>query len=156
MLSDLEKQIVRELQAGLPLVDRPYLKIATKIGLSETELMDKIREMIKRGIIRRFGAALRHQDLGFTANAMIVWDVPENAAARVGRLMAEFNEVTHCYQRPRLPGWPYTIFTVIHGHARQDCERVAQKIAQKTGITNYRLIYSTKELKKSSMKYFMD
>lgn len=156
MLSDLEKQIVRELQNGLPLVARPYLQIATKIGLSEKDLMDKIKEMIKRGIIRRFGAALRHQDLGFTANAMIVWDVPEAMADKVGWLMAGFKEVTHCYQRPRLPDWPYTIFTVIHGHTRRDCEQVAHKIAQQTGITNYRLIFSVKELKKSSMKYFMD
>lgn len=156
MLHDLEKKIVRELQDGLPLVSKPYLQIAQKIGISETELMDKIKEMIDRGIIRRFGAAVKHQDLGFIANAMVVWDVPEDKATLLGQMMSQFKEVSHCYQRPRRPGWPYTIFTVIHGQAREDCERIVQKIAQKTGMNNYRLIYSTKELKKSSMKYFLD
>ncbi|TYO94997.1 Lrp/AsnC family transcriptional regulator [Desulfallas thermosapovorans] len=156
MLTELEKKIVRELQQGLPLVERPYQAIAQRIGLSEKELMIKINEMISNGMIRRFGAALRHQDLGFTANAMVVWDVPEERAATVGRLLAGLPEVTHCYQRPRQPGWPYTIFTVIHGQTRVQCEQLAKKMAEKTGVTNYKLLFSTAELKKSSMKYFID
>lgn len=156
MLNNLEKQIVKELQNGLPLVSRPYLEIANRIGILEDELISKINEMIKRGIIRRFGAALRHQDLGFTANAMVVWEVPEEQAPSVGKAMAGFNEVTHCYQRTRHPSWPYSIFTVIHGPTKEHCERVAASIARKTGISNYKLVFSTKELKKSSMKYFMD
>lgn len=156
MLTELEKKIVRELQQGLPLVERPYQAIAQRIGLSENELMTKINEMINNGMIRRFGAALRHQDLGFTANAMVVWDVPEDQAATVGHLLAELPEVTHCYQRPRQPGWPYTIFTVIHGQTREQCEQLAKKMAGKAGITNYKLLFSTAELKKSSMKYFID
>jgi len=156
MLTDLEKQIVIELQNGLPLVKRPYLEIANRLGLTEDELIAKIKEMLQRGIIRRFGAALRHQDLGFTANAMVVWDVPEEQAPAAGRLMAGFAEVTHCYQRTRRPGWPYTIFTVIHGQTREDCERIADHMAKKTGFKNYRLLFSTSELKKSTMKYFLD
>lgn len=156
MLTELEKKIVRELQQGLPLVERPYQAIAQRIGLSENELMTKINEMISNGIIRRFGAALRHQDLGYTANAMVVWDVPEDQAATVGQLLARLPEVTHCYQRPRQPGWPYTIFTVIHGQTREQCEQLAKKMAEKTGVINYKLLFSTAELKKSSMKYFID
>lgn len=156
MLNDLEKQIVRELQEGLPLVTKPYFEIAQRIGISEEELMANIEDMTKRGLIRRFGAALRHQDIGYTANAMVVWDVPENKAEAIGRKMAEFNEITHCYQRPRNPGWPYNIFTVVHAQNREDCEKMVAKIAQKIGMSNYKLLFSTKELKKSSMKYFVD
>ncbi len=156
MLNDLEIKIVKELQAGLPLVEKPYEEIARKVGLSEEKLIETIKEMKKKGVIRRFGAALRHQDLGFTANAMVVWDVPEDKAPEVGRIMAGFEQVTHCYQRPRRPGWPYTIFTVVHGKSREDCERLAAMLAEKTGIHKYRLLYSTRELKKSSMKYFLD
>ncbi len=152
----MEIKIVKELQSGLPLVKRPYRQIGQKLGLSEQQVMDKIKEMIERGLIRRFGAALRHQDLGYTANAMVVWDVPEERAVTVGKQMARFREVTHCYQRPRRPGWPYTIFTVLHGQTRQECERVAAKIARETGVQNYQLLFSTKELKKSSMEYFID
>jgi DNA-binding Lrp family transcriptional regulator len=156
MLTDLEKQIVIELQNGLPLVPKPYQEIAERLGLAENELIIKIKEMIERGIIRRFGAAVRHQDLGFTANAMVVWDVPEEQAPAAGRLLAGFAEVTHCYQRTRRPGWPYNIFTVIHGQTREECERIASRMAQKTGFNNYRLLFSTRELKKSTMKYFLD
>jgi len=156
MLSDLEIKIVRELQAGLPLVERPYLEIAGRVGLSEEELINAVKDMIKRGIIRRFGAALKHQDLGFTANAMVVWDVPDDRAPEVGRIMAGYEQVSHCYQRPRRPDWPYTIFTVLHGQTRADCEKTAALLAAETGIENYRLLFSTRELKKSSMKYFME
>lgn len=156
MLSELEKQIIRELQSDIPLVPEPYRLIAERIGITEQELMDIITKMIDQGIIRRFGAALRHQDLGFIANAMVVWEVPETQIAEVGPKMAEFKEVTHCYQRPSQPGWPYTLFTVVHGMNSDECKEKAQKIANATGIHNYRLIFSTKELKKSSMQYFMD
>jgi len=156
MLSDLEIKIVRELQEGLPLTERPYLAIAERVGLSEAELMNTVKDMIERGLIRRFGAALKHQDLGFTANAMAVWDVPEEQAPQVGRLMAGYPQVSHCYQRPRRPDWPYTIFTVLHGQTNADCEETAARLAAATGVASYKLLFSTKELKKSSMKYFIE
>lgn len=156
MPTELEKQIIKELQQGLPLVTRPYLALAEKLSLSEDELMAKTNEMITSGLIRRFGAALRHQKLGYTANAMVVWDVPDELAAETGRLLAGMAEVTHCYQRPRQPDWTYNLFTVIHGRNRKQCEQLAAAMAEKISITNYMLLYSTKELKKSSMQYFVD
>ena len=156
MLNDLEIKIVKELQAGLPLVERPYLEIAGRVGLTEEELIDAIKDMIRRKVIRRFGAALKHLDLGFTANAMVVWNVPEDQVSEAGRIMAASREVTHCYQRPRRPGWPYTIFTVLHGRNREECIKTAAKLAAETGIKEYKLLFSTKELKKSTMKYFLD
>lgn len=155
MLSDLEIKIVRELQAGLPLVERPYLELARRVGLAEGELITAIKDMIRRGVIRRFGAALKHQDLGFTANAMVVWDVHEDNAPEVGRIMAGYKQVSHCYQRPRRQDWPYTIFTVLHGQSRADCEKTAAELAAETGVKEYKLLFSTRELKKSSMKYFL-
>jgi DNA-binding Lrp family transcriptional regulator len=156
MLTELEKKIIRELQQGLPLVAKPYLAIAQWLGLSEDELMAKINDMIGNGQIRRFGAALRHQELGYTANAMVVWDVPEEQAADTGQLLAGLAEVTHCYQRPRRPGWPYNLFTVIHGHTQDQCEQLAEVMAEKIAVSNYQLLFSTTELKKSSMQYFID
>lgn len=156
MLTEVEKQIIRELQQGLPLVARPYLALAEKLGLSEDELMAKINEMIANGLIRRFGAALRHQKLGYTANAMVVWDIPDELAADTGRLLAGMAEVTHCYQRPRRSGWRYNLFTVIHGQNREQCEKLAATMAEKIGVSNYMLLFSTTELKKSSMQYFVD
>ena len=154
MPSEIEKAVIRELQKGLPLVSRPFLQMAEKLGLGEMELIEKIRDMIGRGLIRRFGAAVRHQDLGYVANAMVVWNVPDERVQSVGRLLARFDEVSHCYQRPRRPGWPYNLFTVIHGLSREECSELAGRLSRAAGIGEYRLLFSTAELKKSSMRYF--
>lgn len=154
MLTDQDRQIIRELQNGLPLVSRPFKLIAGKLNMTEDALIDRIRYFIKNGQIRRFGAAVRHQDLGYLANAMVVWDAPDEKVAEIGVIMAGFEAVTHCYQRPRYPDWPYNLFTMVHGRTREECIRVADKISQATGITKYHLLFSTAELKKSSMRYF--
>ncbi|MEW5954337.1 MAG: AsnC family transcriptional regulator [Bacillota bacterium] len=155
MLNEKDKQIIRELQDFLPLVNRPFKVIAARVGLTEEELLERIKVFLEQGIIRRFGAAVRHQDLGFTANAMVVWDIPEDRVDSVGRRLAAFPEVSHCYHRPRQPGWPYSLFTVLHGGSAEECAQIAAEMAAEAGNPQYRLIFSTRELKKSSMKYFV-
>lgn len=154
MLTEQDKQIIRELQNGLPLVSRPFKHMAEKLEMTEEDFIEKIRFFIENGQIRRFGAAVRHQDLGYVANAMVVWDVPADKVSEVGPVMAGFEEVTHCYQRPRYPGWPYNLFTVVHGQNKEECVLAAERISRATGMENYRLLFSTAELKKSSMRYF--
>lgn len=156
MLNEQEKELVRELQKGLPLVGRPFLDIADRLGVSEEEVVAKVKDLLSRGIIRRFGAVVKHQDVGYVANAMVVWPVPGERITEVGRVMASFSEVTHCYNRPSAPGWPFTLYTVIHGKEERDCRSIAEKISSSTGITGYRILFSTAELKKSSMEYFLD
>lgn len=155
MLNELEKAVVRELQGDLPLVHRPYKIIAERLGIKEEELIQMIKQMKEKGLIRRFGGALRHREIGFVANAMVVWLVPKERVEEVGKIMASFPEVTHCYERPTHAQWPYNLFTMIHGKSSQDCERVIQKIAEKTQIQQYKILYSIRELKKSSMQYFL-
>ncbi|OPX91662.1 MAG: hypothetical protein A4E54_00159 [Pelotomaculum sp. PtaB.Bin117] len=154
ILTEQDKKIIRALQNGLPLVTRPYQSIAEELEMTEDELVEKIRSFITDGKIRRFGATVRHFELGFVANAMVVWDVPEEKVSETGRIMAGFKEVTHCYRRPRRPGWPYNLFTVVHGQSREYCAGIAKRLSRATGVTNYSLLYSTAELKKSSMRYF--
>jgi DNA-binding Lrp family transcriptional regulator len=157
VLSEREKEIIRVLQEGVPIVSRPYHVLAGQLGMSEEELLAAIEDFLRRGIIRRFGAAVRHQDLGYVANAMIVWQVPEERIEEVGGIMAGFQEVTHCYQRPSFPPeWPYNLFTMVHGRKREDCQQIASRLSQAAGIDDYRLIFSTDELKKSGMKYFLE
>lgn len=152
----LEKRIVREIQGDIPLLQRPFESIADKLGIKEEELLIKLRELRDRGVIRRFSAILRHRNLGISANGMGVWRVPADRAEEVGLKMAAFSQVSHCYQRPTLPDWPYNLFTMIHGKTMEDCERIAELISQDTGIKDYRLLYSTRELKKVSMRYFAE
>jgi len=157
MLSAVDIKIVQELQKNLPLVSRPYQEIAARIGITEEELLDKIRFMKEEGYIRRVGAALRHREVGIAANAMIVLEVPDEECEEVGKVLAAFPEVTHCYQRPTKENWPYSVFAMIHFPTRQECEEMAEKISKEVGEHYpYRLLYSSQELKKTSMKYFLE
>lgn len=155
-LSELDKKIVMELQSGLPLVSRPFEALAQRVGITEKEFIDRVHAIQRAGIMRRIGAALRHHRVGFTANAMIVWQIPEDKIQEVGEQLSQLPEVTHCYQRVSLPQWPYNFYTMVHGHSREECKNIAERLSKISGVTNYRLLFSVAELKKSSMKYFMD
>ncbi|NPV26360.1 MAG: Lrp/AsnC family transcriptional regulator [Firmicutes bacterium] len=154
-MTELEQRIVRELQEDLPLVPNPFKVIADRLGLTEVELLDKIRELQACGIIRRFGAVLRHREAGIEANAMVVWRVPPERVEEVGVQMAAFSAVSHCYARLTYPDWPYSLFTMIHGRDRQQCQQITEEIARTVGIEDYQLLFSTAELKKTSMRYFV-
>ncbi|MDD2421920.1 MAG: AsnC family transcriptional regulator [Heliobacteriaceae bacterium] len=154
MLTELDKRLIRLLQEDLPAGPRPYAVIGDQVGLSEAAVLDRIHDYLAKGYVRRFGAVLRHRKAGFTANAMVVWDVPAERAVAVGNLMAVFPEVSHCYERPRFPGWPFSHYTMLHGRTREECAAIAARIAAKTGVNHYRLLFSTAELKKTSMRYF--
>ena len=155
-MNKLDRALIRELQKGLPLVSRPFQTIAQKLQISEAEVLARVQELIDRGVIRRFGAAVRHQDLGYVANAMVVWPVPDERVREAGRIMASFPGVTHCYERVRAPGWPYNLYTVIHGRTEEECRETAARIAAAAGVDDYQILFSTAELKKSSMKYFVE
>ena len=151
-LTEKEKAVLRELQGDLPLVKHPYAEIAERLGIDEPELLKIVRDLMARGIIRRVGAILRHRKAGVKANAMGVWSVPEAEVKRVGRLMAEDPDVTHCYQRDPVAHWPYNLYTMIHGETEETCERIAKRLSEKTGVKTYRLLFSTREFKKESLK----
>ncbi|MBM7865507.1 AsnC family transcriptional regulator [Heliobacterium gestii] len=156
MLTETDKKLIRLLQDDLPVAPRPFAVLAEQVGLTEEEVIARTRRYQEQGLMRRFGVALRHREVGFTANGMGCWDVPEERAEEVGRIMATFSEASHCYQRPRFDGWPYSHFTMLHGQSREECAAVARRISEATGITNYRLLFSTEELKKTSMRYFTE
>lgn len=153
-ITELDKNIIRLLQEDLPLCPEPYKQLAEDLGIEEKELLDKIQHYIDSGIIRRLGAVLRHRKAGITANAMVVWAVEPQKSIEIGKTMAAFSEVTHCYERPTYPDWPYNLFTMVHGNSKEDCYKIADKISKTCNIQNYQLLFSSKELKKTSMKYF--
>lgn len=154
MFSELDKAIIRELQEDIPLVARPYQVIAEKLGISEALLLEKIKEFQQKGYIRRYGAALRHREMGLKANPMIVWQVPEERVEEVGTKLASFDQVTHCYHRAMLPELPYNIFAMIHCETIEECYQLAAEMAEIINIQKYDLLFSQQELKKTSMKYF--
>jgi DNA-binding Lrp family transcriptional regulator len=154
MINELDKKIIHYLQGDLPLGLRPFAALAEKIGITEEELLGKIQVLKEQGILRRFGATLRHQLAGFDANAMVAWQVPEDKVEKTGTLMAGFKEVTHCYQRRIQGEWKYNLFTMIHAKNKKNCEQMVKKIGDKVGISEYVVLLTLKEYKKTSPQYF--
>lgn len=157
-LSAKEILAVKILQKDLPLTFNPFKDLLLEDNkFSEEEILKFAHNFLQKGIIRRFAAVLNHRQIGFSANGMGVWVVPENSVEKIGSVMASYKAVSHCYLRPACPPhWLYNIFTMIHGKRKQDCEKVAEAISKETEIKNYFLLYSTKEFKKERIQYFTE
>ncbi len=146
--------VIRELQKDIPLVPEPFKGATTRLGMSHEELFSIARELKEAGVMRRFATILNHRKAGFTANAMSVWSVPEERAEELGRQIAEFRAVSHCYLRPSYPNWPYNLFAMVHATSQEACDGVIEEIARETGLTEYGKLYSTREFKKKRLVYF--
>jgi len=154
MLTDLEKKIIASIQEDMAITERPYLEISEKVGTTEEKLLESLQSLCERGIIRRFGATLRHQKTGFTANAMAAWQVDENRVEEVGNRLASFKQVSHCYRRNPTRDWHFNLYTMIHASDEESCRQTARSMSQEAGVENYSLLFSRRELKKTSMVYF--
>lgn len=152
--SEKELAIIREVQEDLPLVSKPFAAIAVEAQCSEDDVMDALNEFKEKKYMRRFAAVMNHRHAGYKANAMGVWAVPEEDCEEIGPKMAGFSAVSHCYKRPTYDDWPYSIFTMVHGHKASDCEETIAAIANETGINEYTLLWSIKEYKKIRVRYF--
>jgi DNA-binding Lrp family transcriptional regulator len=154
MIDELDKKVIRLIQGDLPVNPRPFALLADQIGLTEAQVIARIKDLKDRGIIRRFGATLRHQEAGFSSNAMVAWVVPDHRIDATGEILADFKEVTHCYQRRPQGDWPYNLYTMIHGSNRDQCFQIAERMSRSAGIDEYILLFSEKEFRKTSMEYF--
>ncbi|MFW2331266.1 MAG: Lrp/AsnC family transcriptional regulator [Nitrospinota bacterium] len=154
-ISKLDLQIMKKLQRSLPMTKHPYKRIAEELGITEDELLCKIKEYGDKGYYRRFGATLRHQKAGFKANGMGIWSVPDPAKREsVGEILANRPEVSHAYERPAFHDWPYHIFTMIHATSVDEVKAIAKLMSEESKITKYDILFSSREFKKSSMQYF--
>ena len=153
-LSERDIAAVRALQADLRPLSEPFAAPAARHGFTVPELLAKAAELQETGQMRRFAAVLYHRSAGFTANGMGVWKVPEEQVDEIGKLMAAYRGVSHCYQRPTYPDWPYNLFSMTHGRDRAECEAVLDAIAEETGLDERIVLYSTKEWKKTRLVYF--
>jgi DNA-binding Lrp family transcriptional regulator len=154
VLSDLETAAIRVVQEDLPLVERPFAAEGEEIGCDETAVLDLLRGFKERKLMRRFAAVMNHRSAGYKANAMGVWAVPDEQLDQLGPMMAGFALVSHCYRRPTYEDWPYSVFTMVHGHNARDCEDTIAAIQAETGVDEYALLWSIKEYKKVRVRYF--
>ncbi len=154
MIDDLDKKVISLIQGDLPVDKRPFAILAEKIGISEEEFLERVNNLKNRGVLRRFGATLRHQKAGYGANSMVAWLVPDDRIDEVGTRLAQFREVSHCYQRNPQGDWQYNLFSMVHGNSQEQCYEIAATMSKTVGVEDYMLLFSEKEFKKTSMEYF--
>ena len=137
-LSAEERLLVDALAEGIPLVEAPYAALGAAAGLDEARVIALLRDWLACGIVRRFGAVLRHRPLGYAANAMVVWDVPDAKARAAGLRAAALSQVTLCYRRVRrLPAWPFNLYCMLHGRARDEVAAAIEQVAHDAGLPGY-------------------
>jgi DNA-binding Lrp family transcriptional regulator len=153
-ISEDDKAAIRALQEDIPLTPRPFDLWGEQVGLSHAELLDRAYDLRRRKIMRRFSAVLYHRKAGFRANAMGVWKVPDERIEEVGEMFAQYQAVSHCYQRPVYEDWPYALFSMVHGRTVEECEAVLTAMSEESGLTDYESLYSTREYKKTRVRYF--
>jgi len=151
-----QRALIEAVQSGLPLVDRPYAEIGRQVGMSEREVIGLMQGLLEQGVIKRLGVVVRHRELGYDANAMVVWDIPDAQVGAIGRLFGGLPQVTLCYRRPRrLPQWPYNLFTMIHGCDRSQVLQHVQTLATASGIDRvpHRVLFSRRRFKQRGACY---
>ena len=153
---ELDVAVIRATQGEMPVVPEPYAPAALALGMSVEALLEHMEGMRERALLRRVAAILFHRRAGFSANGMGVWDVPPERIEALGPRMASFRGISHCYQRPTYPDWPYSIFTMAHGRSKEECDAVLDAIASDSGIEGRATLYSSTEFKKVRLLYFTD
>lgn len=155
-LTPLHMAVIKALQNDIQATKEPFKDIVKQLGISYEEFFDIAKELIESGVMRRFATILNHRKAGFNANAMSVWAVPESQAETIGKEIASFSAVSHCYLRPSYPGWPYNLFAMVHAKTKEECDMIIEEIAKETGLKEYGKLYSTVEFKKQRIVYFDD
>ncbi|HEX4108999.1 MAG TPA: AsnC family transcriptional regulator [Solirubrobacteraceae bacterium] len=153
---EFDVRVVQATQGDMPVVSEPYAPAAARLGMDVGGLLEHMAGMQERGLLRRVAAILYHRRAGFSANGMGVWKVPDERIAELGRRMASFRGISHCYQRPTYEDWPYSVFTMAHGRSKEECDAVLDAIAEQTGITERATLYSSTEFKKIRLLYFTE
>ena len=151
-----DKDFIRELQKDMEIIDEPFVKAAKNLGITEDDVFTKMKHYEDVGVMRRFAAILRHRQVGFTANGMIVWKVPEDRITSVGETLGSFPQVSHCYERPTYDDWPYNVFSMIHCKTHEEAYDVAKTIQDQIDVNEYIILFSSREFKKTRVEYFVE
>jgi siroheme decarboxylase len=155
-VSDLDLAVIRATQGPMQVTAEPFAEPASDLGMSQRALLDHLESMRERKALRRVAAILFHRRAGFSANGMGVWRVPDERIMELAPRMAAFRGISHCYQRPTYPDWPYSVFTMAHGRSKEECDAILDSIAEFSGIEERRTLYSSTEFKKTRLLYFTD
>ncbi len=154
-MSDVERRILAVLQNGLPKSRTPYKDMARRVGIETAQLLAVLEDWKKQGKLRRIGAIVNHFKVGFGAGAMVVWQVEAERTVEVGRIFAEFKEVSHAYERNTCEDWPYNLYTMVHATTSGELEQIVLRMSQAGSVSDYRALATEKELKKAPPTYIV-
>ena len=155
-MSTLDRALIKAIGNGLPIVSRPYAELAKQLNCSEQDVISGLQRLTDNGDIKRYGVVVRHQELGYTANGMVVWDIPDDKVDELGQCIGKYSCVTLSYRRPRhRPQWPYNLFTMVHGQDKQAVIQKVKSIADKCGLqdVNHTILFSTRRFKQRGASY---
>lgn len=151
---EIDQTILRITQERIPLVKEPFGKIAKGIGISHAEVITRIKRLINKGVIKRLGISVNQRKVGIVANAVVAWKVPQEQVESVGNMLSAYKEITHCYERITIPGkWEHNLFTVLHGYNRKSVEETAKRLSEAVGITEYLVMFSNEQFKRTSVMH---
>lgn len=158
-VDETDRRLLAAIQGGLPLVSHPYAEVGARLGLAEAEVIARLARLHQTGVIRRFGVVVRHHEVGYGANAMVVWDVPDDTVTNLGRCLAGFDFITLCYRRPRrLPQWRYNLYCMIHGRDREEVLAHLQWMVNRCGLQAlpHAVLFSRRRFKQRGAVYFRE
>lgn len=153
-MDQLNQKLMKTLQENLPFEENPYEAIGKTLGVSEDEIIERLKLMKDSNKLKLIGAILRHQKSGYTNNAMVVFKAEATMLETIGKELALSSLVSHCYERKSYARWPYNLYAMIHSRKEYEIEAFVESIIKKYGIDTYEILYSVKELKKTSMTYY--
>jgi DNA-binding Lrp family transcriptional regulator len=151
-----DRELIKIVQKGLPVVSRPYAEIAERLATTEHDVIQRLQKLINNGSIKRYGVVVRHRELGYKANGMVVWDLPDDMVSELGSCIGRFSCVTLSYRRPRrLPDWPYNLFTMVHGRNREEVNQKVEEIVRCCGLQDidHSILFSTRRFKQRGASY---
>lgn len=151
-----DRALIKAVQSGLPVVSHPYAEIAKQLDSTEDEVISRLQFLIDNGAIKRYGVVVRHKELGYTANGMVVWNIPDERVEELGKCIGKYECVTLSYRRPRrLPDWSYNLFTMVHGSNREEVTQKVEQIAKECGLTDieHTILFSTRRFKQRGASY---
>jgi DNA-binding Lrp family transcriptional regulator len=154
-LSLSDRALIKELQSDIPVISRPFDTLANRLDMEISSLLEHCRYLMTRGIIRRYGASISHQSIGYIANGMACWRVTPDKVEELGKKLAGIQAVGHCYERKTNIIWPYNLFSMIHGQTRDECEMIATQVSEEIGHNEYVMLFSNTEYKKIRIKYLV-
>jgi DNA-binding Lrp family transcriptional regulator len=152
----LDRRLIALIQDGLPLKPRPYAEIAGALGVGEQTVIDKLQDFLRTGVIKRLGVVVRHHELGYTENAMVVWDVADGEVDEIGERLGKVSCVTLCYRRARRPPrWPYNLYCMIHGRDRQHVNTCIDELRLDLGLKErpHAVLFSARRFRQRGARY---